>query len=471
MRHILLLFLVAHVISLAAAESSPDRLEADEWFVGELAGQPAISIHQVATRHGDGRRTTRTDLVLAILRRIPVPGQAEREIRFELRDGQTFVESASGAVLSFRFERDENGSRTTAFGAIKGAQVTGTLQRLGRSEPVAFSLPDGVVPVGDRRMQDLLTTIGDTDGDQLPLTSLVLVDAQVLPVAMIATYRGLDDRGRLQIDVLSDMLPVTTRYLMLPKGGMVGMEMKVLGMTLAIRPNPGPVALLGAALNPSTLVTAVGEPPAQGEVWVQLPPGAMAPDDEFQTATGAVMQIRAVAVPSALPDPQPWLQAEPSLELDDPALRAWVDNAVLAERGDRTAMAERLRTAVRSHISGAEFDVGDGSALETFRRRRGDCTEHANLLCAALRIAGIPARVDVGLVWYERQHAWIGHAWTSAWVDGSWLHLDSAMPGIPRSRYLKLATVTGGTVKESRGRLVGLLGDLAGKPLTFVPAP
>ncbi len=470
MRHVLLLILIAPLLSLAAADS-PDRLEADEWFVGDLAGQPATSIHQVATRHGDGRRTTRTDLVLAILRRIPVPGQEEREIRFELRDGQTFVESASGAVLSFRFERDENGSRTTAFGAVDGAQVTGTLQRLGRSEPVAFTLPDGVVPVGDRRIQDLLTTIGDEEGAVLPLTSLVLVDAQVLPVAMTATYRGLDDRGRLLVDVLSDMMPITTRYLLLPKGGMVGMEMKVLGMTLAIRPNPGPVALLGATLNPSTLVTAVGEPPAQGDAWVELPPGATAPDDEFQTATGAVMQVRAVALPSALPDAQPWLKAEASLELDDPALRAWVDNAVLAQRGDRLAMAERLRTAVRSHISGAEFDVGDGSALETFRRRRGDCTEHANLLCAALRIAGLPARVDVGLVWHERQHVWIGHAWTSAWVEGSWIHLDSALPGIPRSHYLKLATVTGGTVKETRGRLVGLLGDLAGKPLTFVSAP
>ena len=49
------------------------------------------------------------------------------------------------------------------------------------------------------------------------------------------------------------------------------------------------------------------------------------------------------------------------------------------------------------------------NALETLRNRVGDCNEHAVLLAALARAAGIPAQVEAGLVYQKGRfyyHAW-----------------------------------------------------------------
>jgi transglutaminase-like putative cysteine protease len=170
------------------------------------------------------------------------------------------------------------------------------------------------------------------------------------------------------------------------------------------------------------------------------------------------------AQPTALDDPAPFLAREPQLELDDPELRAWVDG-LSAGKTDKLDLAEDLRLAVRSHITTRDLATADGTALDTFRNRRGDCTEHANLLCAALRIAGIPARVDIGVVHSIDHGAWVGHAWVSAWIDGRWRHLDAAYPGVPRSRYLRLGSSTGQDGAKTAGAMIAALASLMGREI------
>jgi transglutaminase-like putative cysteine protease len=156
------------------------------------------------------------------------------------------------------------------------------------------------------------------------------------------------------------------------------------------------------------------------------------PADPFQEEVDGIVTLHRESPATALVGD--FLGAGPQLELDDPGLRAWV--AANSDGGGDDA--ERLRLAVRSHITTKDLSKGDGSALETFRSHTGDCTEHATLLCAALRIARIPARIVVGLVYVPEYGGWVGHAWNSAYVGGRWVHLDSAYPGIPRSCYLAL---------------------------------
>jgi transglutaminase-like putative cysteine protease len=236
------------------------------------------------------------------------------------------------------------------------------------------------------------------------------------------------------------------------------------------------VKLDGAELDAVNLVNAAGPAPGPGPVnRYRLPEGATVANDEFQQQDGRLVTARDTAAPQPLHDPRAYLGKEPQIETDDAALRAWVEGLVkdvpAAER------AERLRLAVRSYISTKDLSQGDASALETFRTRRGDCTEHANLLCAALRIAGIPARVEVGVVFSPVHGGWVGHAWNSAHVgdgrsglpDGRWVHLDSAYPGIARSSYLKLGSPSGGAWNATGAALMGNLGKVAGKTVETVP--
>ena len=63
------------------------------------------------------------------------------------------------------------------------------------------------------------------------------------------------------------------------------------------------------------------------------------------------------------------------------------------------------------------------SAVETLKAGFGDCGEHAVLLAALLRAAGIPARVVMGLVYMEYGKGYYYHAWVSAYT-GKWIFAD-----------------------------------------------
>ena len=58
----------------------------------------------------------------------------------------------------------------------------------------------------------------------------------------------------------------------------------------------------------------------------------------------------------------------------------------------------------------------------------GDCNEHAVLLAALARAAGIPARVEAGLVYMDGRFYY--HAWNSLYL-GEWITADALMNQLP----------------------------------------
>ncbi len=73
------------------------------------------------------------------------------------------------------------------------------------------------------------------------------------------------------------------------------------------------------------------------------------------------------------------------------------------------------------------------SAVETLKAGFGDCGEHAVLLTALLRAAGIPARVVMGLVYMESGKGYYYHAWVSAYT-GKWVFADPSHGLFPADR-------------------------------------
>jgi hypothetical protein len=68
------------------------------------------------------------------------------------------------------------------------------------------------------------------------------------------------------------------------------------------------------------------------------------------------------------------------------------------------------------------------NALETLNNLVGDCNEHAVLLAALARAAGIPAQLEVGLV-YQRGRFYY-HAWNVLFI-GTWVTADAVMDQMP----------------------------------------
>ena len=123
------------------------------------------------------------------------------------------------------------------------------------------------------------------------------------------------------------------------------------------------------------------------------------------------------------------------------------------------------------------YGIAFASASDAARTGAGDCTEHAVLLAAALRVDGIPSRVASGLVHgrideaTEPGFAW--HMWTQALVGGAWLDLDATRPLDFDAGHLLVATsaLSRRTGSDELAALLPLLGRLRIEWLGSEPVP
>lgn len=94
------------------------------------------------------------------------------------------------------------------------------------------------------------------------------------------------------------------------------------------------------------------------------------------------------------------------------------------------------------------------NALETLENRMGDCNEHAVLFAAFARAAGIPARIEVGLVHLRGRFYY--HAWNSVFL-GRWITVDSLMNQIPADvTHVSLAAGN----PENQTEILGAIGNI-----------
>jgi hypothetical protein len=146
-------------------------------------------------------------------------------------------------------------------------------------------------------------------------------------------------------------------------------------------------------------------------------------------ARGTVIEIdrvhpRATGGPSPAPVAPELLGASQLVDPMDPAVRSIAAQAI-AGATDPWDQAQRLTRWVTDHMT---FDAGVAfaPAAEVARDRHGTCAAYAVLLASLLRAAGIPARVDMGVVYVDGVFA--GHAWVEAHLRGQWVALDAAVP-------------------------------------------
>jgi hypothetical protein len=102
-------------------------------------------------------------------------------------------------------------------------------------------------------------------------------------------------------------------------------------------------------------------------------------------------------------------------------------------------------------------------ALSTLENRIGDCNEHAILLAALSRAAGIPARIEAGLVYLNGRFYY--HAWNLLYV-GKWVTVDSLFGQIPADiTHIRFS----GGISENQLDLIGVVGKV--KLIVIEPKP
>ena len=141
------------------------------------------------------------------------------------------------------------------------------------------------------------------------------------------------------------------------------------------------------------------------------------------------------------PDLRAFLAPEPFIESDAPEIREEA-LAALKGGGSPRQQAERLTRHVNALLE-KKPTVSLPSALEVLRTRVGDCNEHTALFVALARSAGIPARINVGLV--AVRSAFYYHAWPEVYIadgkaSGYWLPVDPTLNQFPAdATHIRLA--------------------------------
>lgn len=133
---------------------------------------------------------------------------------------------------------------------------------------------------------------------------------------------------------------------------------------------------------------------------------------------------------------------------ETPATRPSEGIAALAAaaRGtaDTLAAAHALAAAVAEAIRWTPGATKPATtAAEALALGRGVCQDHAQVLIAAARVAGLPARYVAGYFLADEAGAEgeAAHAWAEIWVEGlGWIGFDPANRCCPDMRYVRLGS-------------------------------
>ena len=428
--------------------------ERDEWFSVERDGKRVGRAHRASARTATGLRFTEDLLVSLVMLGVPQTVRtsldAETDDRFALR--------------RVRFTLASPATAFSATGTSDGHRLTVTYGADGRSSEATVPLAEPVYLPVTLRPRVLA-------GDTTPGTTYTVPVFNPLALRNEPLTVKVDGRAALDgVDaiVLSEEQHGLRARVWLAPDGSVLREEGSLGLTLVRESREA--ALAGdAALVPLDLIAASSIPVAgriedprhvrrltlrmQGAAAGRVPL-----DPPRQRVRGDLLRVEREPLPEHAPlgaadaALAEYLAPAPFIESDDAAIVATARSIVGSER-DATAAAHALVAWVNEHLEQAPT-VTVPSAREVLAARRGDCNEHAVLLVALARAAGIPARVVAGAMYLDG--AFYYHAWTELWL-GTWVSADAVFRQLPTdATHVKL--LEGGP--ERHMELAGIVGAL-----------
>lgn len=154
-----------------------------------------------------------------------------------------------------------------------------------------------------------------------------------------------------------------------------------------------------------------------------------------------------------------FLEPTAMAQSDNPDIRS-LAREIVGDEKDAMKAAELIIAAVFHGIAKEAGVRGSATATEVLRNGAGDCTEHAVLVVALMRAAGIPARVVDGIVLAANEDG-SGvagyHAWAEIWL-GQWVGVDATVGEVGTSaRYLNFGVDEPGMV-GSGGKMMRAIG-------------
>jgi hypothetical protein len=142
---------------------------------------------------------------------------------------------------------------------------------------------------------------------------------------------------------------------------------------------------------------------------------------------GSLLEVRTAGIagsapPADAPGPE-FLDANPVINSADAGVVRHMKTAV-GSQTDPLAKASMINQWVFENVKEKNFETSFATASDVARDLSGDCSEHAVLMAAMCRAAGLPARAVIGLVYAERLEGFGYHMWVEVFANGNWVAFD-----------------------------------------------
>jgi hypothetical protein len=371
-------------------------------------------------------------------------------------------ELASGP-FRFRAEGEVAGDTLTVHTETAGARRRIDLplnRKLYLPAAVLYALSPGQLKPGDRYAFDIFdpATLGQA-AVQLEVVERETI--QVMGAELPAVRVSMGVRGMTQSAWIGEGGDI------LRERGLLGMRLEKTDRDDAVR---GLGTIAGEDLAAAAAVAVDRELPdaaVRGQLRVRLGgPGAdrLQLKGGRQTVADGVLTVERERLEELPPAPataelgaleRAYLRPEALIQSDHDRIKSQV-RAILGEVSATEAPVEAARLLVewvhRNIEKRPVLSLPD--ALSTLEHRMGDCNEHAVLLAALARAAGIPARVEAGVVYLRGRFYY--HAWNLLYV-GRWVTADAVFGQMPAD-VTHLRFVTGSSQQQLD--LLGVMGNL-----------
>ncbi len=437
---------------------APPRAE-DEWYVVEMQGQRCGHMHSTQERVGDEMRT-RTAMTVEISR-----GPANIKITMD----QRYRETLDGKPLGFESEMLMGQMPVKQVGTVADGKITLVTDQMGAKHTNTYDFdPECKFAWGlllEQRERGIKPGMKFTVKTYEPS---VRADGPVEVTFNVEKKEKVDVRGTPRelfrvTSTLQMQVPVQTTMWVDEEAKPIISNMNLGFMEVRIVQSTKEEALKGDGLKGpemffSTFVAADKKipdkaksvvlkltVPADGDALPDMPDTGMQTfqrvNDHEATLTIRRLdwkKIRKTAADDAGKATTEkamaeYLQASAMVNTGDARIKRLAKRAVK----DATSPAEQadaLRKYVTTYVKNKSLDVGFATASEVAKTRTGDCSEHAVLLAALARAAGLPSRGVGGIVqipWSEMpdgaESAFGYHMWTQVYIGGQWVDIDAAM--------------------------------------------
>ncbi len=135
------------------------------------------------------------------------------------------------------------------------------------------------------------------------------------------------------------------------------------------------------------------------------------------------------------PEVQPFLSAREAIPALDPAVieaaYAAVNDAEARREPNVLRAVSYLAGWINQNVQAQPWASVNSSAVEALASRSGDPVAHARLFAAMARSLGVPTRVCQGML--AQTGMATAHAWAEAWINGTWIPVDTTVSrvGLP----------------------------------------